>query len=44
MDVKEMSYNELLAAYVEALAKNDGYMKLQLERAIKKQQQLINAY
>ena len=40
-DIKEMQYNELLDAYVTALENKDGYMKLQLERAIAKKQEDI---
>lgn len=35
-DYKKMQYNELLTAYLDALAENDGYAKTQIEREIKK--------
>lgn len=35
-DIKKMHYSELMIAYVEALSKNDGFMKMQLEREINK--------
>lgn len=36
VDIKKMHYSELMIAYVEALSKNDGFMKMQLEREINK--------